>query len=50
MTSVRSTRGRYIHATHDLRKTYCNKKCDGWFVEPDQKATCPTCHTMTTTN
>jgi hypothetical protein len=49
MTNVRSKRGRYVHASHDLRTTMCGKRCDGWIVEP-QQVTCPKCLEATTTN
>lgn len=51
MTPVRSKRGKDVHASYDLRRTVgCNKKCDGWIVEPDKLLTCPLCIEATTTN
>lgn len=43
MTPVRSRRSDLIHATHDLRRTLCNKRCDGWVVEPDTAVVCQRC-------
>jgi hypothetical protein len=57
MTPVRSKRGRYVHATNDLRRTICSKPCDAWICETAEwkdlcktDEACPTCVEMTTTN
>ena len=43
MTRVRAKRSVLIHATYDLRKTLCNRRCDGFVVEPDTAVTCLRC-------
>jgi hypothetical protein len=43
VTRVRSKRSSLIHATYDLRRTLCNRKCDGFLVEPDTAVTCHRC-------
>lgn len=43
MTPVRSKRGSIIHATWDLRRTGCKRKCDGYVVEPDTAIDCEKC-------
>jgi hypothetical protein len=43
VTPVRSKRSRTIHATGDLRRSYCGRKVDGWLVEPDTAVTCSSC-------
>ena len=49
MTPVRTKRSKWIHVTHDLRITLCNKRCDGWIVS-DRKVDCPLCLDAATTN
>jgi len=43
MTRVRSKRSDVIHLTHDNRRSLCNRKVDGWIVEPDTAVTCSRC-------
>lgn len=43
MTFVRARKSRVIHATWDLRRTACNRSCDGFVVEPDTAVTCSRC-------
>ena len=43
MTPVRSKRSDLVHASYDLRRTGCGRKCDGWAVAPDQAVTCVAC-------
>lgn len=50
MTRVRARRSSLIHATHDLRRTLCNRKCDGFVVEPDTAVTCTRCRDATEFN
>ena len=50
MTPVRGKRGKFRHLTHDLRRTLCNKKCDGWVVETGDYEPCQECEHVATTN
>lgn len=43
MTRVRARRSDIIHATHDSRRTLCNRKCDGFVIESDTAVTCAKC-------
>jgi hypothetical protein len=43
VTPVRSKRSDMIHATTDLRRTLCDRRCDGWIVEPDTAVMCKRC-------
>jgi hypothetical protein len=46
MTRVRGKRGKLVHATTDLRRSLCNRKVDGFIVEPDSDITCDVCLTI----
>ena len=43
MTPVPARRGKGIHATCDLRLTGCDKRWDGYVIEPDTAIDCERC-------